>query len=202
MEQILINDVVLLLPMEMENWDSEILHLKCPAVLGVSFESHDFIWDMRFCGPLVALSPVAVFSLLFYKSRLHSLHCARIWKIQLVSLCPAPHSSPVGAAQIESIFPGTIALIQPSRLHPPSSPGPYWIGCEHFFPTSAIGKDRSHVSCVLPYLQRHTKPCSPVYPDWTPFLRIQWFRSLLCARVSSLRKSGHRKGLTHIEVSP
>lgn len=64
-QQILRIDVVQLLPMEMGNWDGEVLHLKCPAVLGVAFESPDLVGDVRFWGTLIALSLVVDFSPLF-----------------------------------------------------------------------------------------------------------------------------------------
>lgn len=162
-QQILRNDVVLLLPMEMGNWDSEILHLKCPAVLGVSFESPDLVGDARFCGTSIALSPVADFSPLFYKadSTAHIMHRQDMENTELVSLCPASHTSPAAAVQTESIFPGSIALIQPWRPRPPSSPGPYCIFCEHFLPISTTEKDGGHISCALSYLQRHSKPLFP-----------------------------------------
>lgn len=162
-QQILRNDVVLLLPMEMGNWDSEILHLKCPAVLGVSFESPDLVGDGRFCGTLIALGPVADFSPLFYKAvpAAHIGHRQDMENTGLVCLCPASHTSPAAAAQTKSIFPGSITLIQPWRPCPPSSPGPYCICCEHFVPTATMGKDGGHVSYGFPYLQKHSKPLFP-----------------------------------------
>lgn len=73
--------VVLLLPMEMGSWDSEILHLKCPAVLGVAFESPDLVGVVMFWGTLIALSLVADLSPLFYKQTPQLALCSgRIWK--------------------------------------------------------------------------------------------------------------------------
>lgn len=74
-QQILRIDVVQLLPMEMGNWDGEVLHLKCPAVLGVAFESPDLVGDVRFWGTLIALSLVVDFSPLFLPT--DSLHCTQ-----------------------------------------------------------------------------------------------------------------------------
>lgn len=163
-QQILRNDVVLLLPMEMGNWDGDILHLKSPAVLGVSFESPDLVGHTSFCGTFIALSPVA-FSPLFYKagSTAHIMHRQDTENTELVSLCPASHTIPAAAAQTKSIFPGSIALIQPWWPCLPSSPGPYCICCEHFLPISTAEKDGGHVSCAFAYPRRHS---NPLFPWW------------------------------------
>ena len=197
---ILRNDVVLLLPMEMGNWDSEILHLRCPAVLGVSFESPDLVGDARFCGTLIALSPVADFPPLSYKadSTAHVVHRQGMENIAVGSL-PSITREPCGCTTDKSCFsqqhhtdPTTTTLstvFSRPLLHL------LWT-----FPPNVHNRERwtSHKSCFAAPADAFKTPAPRDNPDWALF----WFPSFLCARVSLLGKSGHKKGLIHPQVSP
>lgn len=77
---------------------------------------------------------------------------------EIESHIPASHTSPVAAAQTESIFPSSITLIQSWQPCPLSSPAPWSVCHEHFLPKTMGVKDEGHVSCTLLYLQRHAIP--------------------------------------------
>lgn len=169
-EQILRIDVLLLLPMEMGNWDGEILHLKCPAVLGVAFESPDLVGDVRFWGTLIALSLVADFCPLFY--RLHSLHCAQAGygKHRVRISLPSITHKPCGCSTDRIHF-SKQQHIDSTMTAPPTV---FSVSLKHLlwtFPPKVHSSKRWR-SCKVHfvYLQSHSKPLLPWLSKLDTFL--------------------------------
>lgn len=166
--------------MEMGSWGCEIVHLKCPAVLGAAFESPDLVGDVRFWGALIALSLVADFSPLFYQQTPQLLLCTgRMWKTQnwnfstqypTQALWLQYRQNPFFQAHhIDSIM---------TALSPIFSRSLKCLLC--FLPKSTAIKDEGHISCTLLYLQRHSAPLFPLLSRLDTFLEIQWFSFIVC----------------------
>lgn len=177
--------------MEMGNWNSEILHLKCPAGLSVSFDSPDLVEDVRFCGTLIAFSLVVDFSPLIYKADstaciVHRQDMENTVSISLSNITQEPcgcstdrthfsrqhHTDPTTTI-LSTVF--SRLLLHLLWTFPPNVCNrERWMTCKLCFTLPA---DALKTSVLL------------IIQSGFFFWRIEWFPSLLCARVSLLEKS-------------